>query len=240
MGISGVTLEHIGYAILGGVGPVLLWLWFWLQEDRRHPEPRSMIFLVFLGGATSVAFIIPLENAIGAFIHEPWWLYTALSSVEEIGKFIVVAVIAFQGSFIDEPTDYAIYMIVGALGFAAMENVLYLLDPISSNNITVALLTGNLRFLGATVLHTAASSIVGLSLGLAFWKGRVISFLYLVLGLIGAIGLHTVFNFFIIESQNNIFPIYAGLWVVVIFILLIFERVKVLERHHEEVHENLL
>jgi RsiW-degrading membrane proteinase PrsW (M82 family) len=239
MEIGTVTLANIGYAILGGVGPVLLWLWFWLKE-ARHPEPPAMITLVFLAGATSVAFIIPMENAVGLFIHDPWWLYVALSAIEEIGKFVIVAVIVFHGTFIDDPTDYAIYMIVGALGFAATENVLYLLDPLSTNNITVALLTGNLRFLGATVLHTAASSIIGLSLGLAFYKNNFIKFIYLIIGFIGAIGLHAVFNFFIIGSQNNIFPIFAGLWVVVIFILLIFERVKVLQDHHERMHENNL
>jgi RsiW-degrading membrane proteinase PrsW (M82 family) len=41
-------------AILGGIGPAMLWLWFWLKEDRLHPEPKALLTRVFLFGGLAV------------------------------------------------------------------------------------------------------------------------------------------------------------------------------------------
>ena len=51
------TPAYLAYAAIGGMLPALFWLWFWLQEDKLHPEPRSRIMLAFLGGM--VGFILP-------------------------------------------------------------------------------------------------------------------------------------------------------------------------------------
>ena len=47
---SGVLL----IAIVGGILPALIWLFFWLMEDRCEPEPKRYIFLCFLGGMLAV------------------------------------------------------------------------------------------------------------------------------------------------------------------------------------------
>jgi len=41
-------------AFLIGFLPVLIWLFFWLSEDRQKPEPRSLIFSIFVLGMLSV------------------------------------------------------------------------------------------------------------------------------------------------------------------------------------------
>ena len=42
--------QTIIFASLGGILPALFWLWFWLREDRLHPEPKKNIILSFIGG----------------------------------------------------------------------------------------------------------------------------------------------------------------------------------------------
>src|SRR3972149_5158891 len=92
---------------------------------------------------------------------------------------------------------------------------------------TVSLLTGNLRFLGATLLHATSSAFVGVALGLAFFKKAAVKGLYLLGGLIFAIALHTAFNFYIIrDGGENFLRIFAFLWVVTIIIILILEKLR--------------
>ena len=48
----------IFFSFLLGIVPALVWLWFWLREDTKHPEPRSLILLTFFYGALSVVFAL--------------------------------------------------------------------------------------------------------------------------------------------------------------------------------------
>ena len=61
------TFQLLIYALVLGVFPALVWLFFWLKEDSYHPEPLGRIIKTFLGGALAVLFVIPLEQTAGAF-----------------------------------------------------------------------------------------------------------------------------------------------------------------------------
>jgi RsiW-degrading membrane proteinase PrsW (M82 family) len=52
----------IAYALLSGILPALLWLWFWLKEDNLHPEPRSLLIGSFIAGMIVVVFAIFFKN----------------------------------------------------------------------------------------------------------------------------------------------------------------------------------
>lgn len=186
-----------------------------------------MIFLLFLAGMASVMLVIPLQKFAYGHIDNTSFLLTTWSSIEELMKFFAFFVIASNSRFLDEPVDYAIDMITVALGFAALENTLFLLDPIQNGGLATGLLTGDLRFIGATVLHIAASAFVGLFMGLAFFGGAVKRAVYLIGGLLTAIVLHTGFNFFIIGYKDqNILVTFGFLWVAVVIVMLLFEKVK--------------
>jgi len=215
-------------AVLIGVIPALIWLWFWLREDKENPEPKGLILLTFILGMISVILVLPLEKVASIYITGgKISLVLALSFMEEVIKYLAAAVLALKSKFNDEPIDPAIYMITAALGFAAFENILFLIQPISLQETTVSLLTGNLRFLGATLLHATSSAFVGVALGLAFFKKAAVKGLYLLGGLILAIALHTAFNFYIIrDGGENFLRIFAFLWVVTIIIILILEKLR--------------
>jgi protease PrsW len=215
------------YAILGGGLPAIFWLWFWLhEEDPEDHEPRGLITLAFIMGALVVMVAVWMEKYSLNFIKDNTTQIIVWATIEEVLKFAAIGVILFKSNIIDEPIDYPMYFIATALGFAALENVLYLLHPLASDGTVVGLLTGNLRFLGSTLLHLIASSMIGSALGLAFYvkgfKGQ-----YLIGGLICAIALHSVFNFFIMKgSGENFLSVFGFLWVVAIINILIFEKLK--------------
>ena len=214
-------------ALLGGILPAIFWLWFWHKEDSDRPEPRGMIFLLFLAGMASVMIVIPIQKFVYANVTGETELLTYWAAIEEFIKFFAFFVIAARSPFLDEPVDYAIYMITVALGFTALENALFLVDPIQNQTALAGLLTGNLRFIGASLLHVTASAFLGLFMGLAFYKGALGRFVHLVLGLTTAVVLHTLFNFFIINYKDqNIFIVFGFLWVAVVIVMLLFEKVK--------------
>lgn len=216
------------YALLGGVMPAILWLWFWLrEEDELNPEPRGLIILSFILGGISVVLAIGLEKFSLKFINDKNLQILVWAAIEEIIKLACVIMIIRSSDAIDEPIDYPMYFIAVALGFAAIENALFLVHPISTEGTLVGAITGNLRFLGSTLLHSISSSMIGIGLGLSYYRGWFYKKTYLVFGLITAIVLHTLFNFFIMKgSGENFLRVFGFIWIVAIINILIFEKLK--------------
>ncbi|MEK7139753.1 MAG: PrsW family glutamic-type intramembrane protease [Patescibacteria group bacterium] len=219
--------ETLLYALLGGILPVLLWLWFWLKEDAHHPEPRGLIMLSFIAGMAVIAIAIPLEKLAYNALPDRTHLLIAWAVIEEMLKFAAVLFVAIRSRFFDEPADALVYMITAALGFAAIENTLFLLAPFANGEFATGVMTGNLRYVGAALLHTAASGAVGIALGLAYYHSRAMKIFASIIGLSVAIALHALFNFFIIKNSGaNMFIVFLHLWIIIVIVIFFFERLK--------------
>jgi RsiW-degrading membrane proteinase PrsW (M82 family) len=223
-------------AAAGGLLPALAWLWFWLREDSANPEPRALIALAFLAGMISVAIAVPIELGIkqaleagllGASFAAPAIVYSVWSALEEIIKYVLAYATVLRRREDDEPIDPAIYMVTTALGFAGAENVLFLLSPLSGTTLAQNIATGDLRFIGATLLHVLSSSLIGVALGLTFYAPKVIHYLAGFIGLLLAMGLHMTFNYLILNTpQEYILQVFALVWVGVIVLLALLEYIK--------------
>ncbi|MEK7184948.1 MAG: PrsW family glutamic-type intramembrane protease, partial [Patescibacteria group bacterium] len=145
------------YALLAGILPTLLWLWFWLREDNLNPEPRSIIAISFILGIAVVPLAIIFEKYASDLIITESYKYILWAGIEEICKFIAVLIIIIKSKNVDEPIDIMIYSITVALGFAALENTLFILSPIQNGDILRGIITGNMRFIGATLVHIVSS-----------------------------------------------------------------------------------
>lgn len=224
-----IAPDTLFFALLGGILPALLWLWFWLREDAR-PEPRRLIVRTFFAGIFIVPVALVLERYIdiyagGAFLIIVW------ASIEEAAKFGAAYFAVLRLRDTDEPIDPLIYMITVALGFAAIENSLFLLDPLRNGNFLASIVTGNLRFFGATLLHTLSSSVVGLAMALPYYRRKVFRREILLCGIILASVLHSVFNFLILESSGSqVLVVFSGVWAGIIALIVFFEKVKRIKR----------
>lgn len=226
-----MDLSVVAYAVLGGVIPALVWVWFWKKEDSKKPEPTQLIIAAFLIGIVAVVTVIPLQKLAMVFFSGTA-MVIAWAAIEEAVKFALAYFTVLAHKANDEPIDALIYMITVALGFAAAENTLFLMDPIANSGFVESVLTGNFRFLGATLLHILASSAIGLMLGLSFYKRPLIRFFYGIIGLILAIILHGAFNFFILKSDGNeLMRVFAFVWVGLIILLIAFEHVKRIRKY---------
>ena len=234
------TLTNILFSLLGGILPALLWLSFWLREDKSHPEPRSLIALTFFYGIISVPItffiqmlvnylLIPrisVEAAIQTMRISGYVTLVIWAMTEEFLKYIAAKKGGLSKKANDEPIDALIYMITAALGFSAAENTLFLIAPLLDGNLADAFITTNMRFIGATLLHVASSAIIGISIALSYFFKKKIQKHYLYIGFILSVLLHTLFNFFIIKDNTNVFIAFVMVWIVIVGIILLFEKIK--------------
>lgn len=222
------------YAIFG-ILPSLIWLFYYLKKDL-HPEPKKMILKVFFWGAVATMPALLLQIISFEALHQfpnlfiapsplvgqiiKWFLVIAL--IEELVKYAVVRIIVFASGELDEPLDIMLYMVVSALGFAALENMLYLFSPIDGLSFSVVITTtvaiSFLRFIGATFLHTLCSALVGYFMALSSLRAKH-RFRLTTLGLFLAMALHGLYNFSIIQLS---YPLNVAIPVLVIFGLAIF------------------
>ncbi len=250
---ANTQLSTIIIAFISGVIPALIWLWFWTREDKKNPEPKSMIALAFIGGMIAVFISLFLEkyfsglgfknilssNIFGGLLS---WLGTVAKQsnilldkillvvvfapiIEEIIKFTMAYILVLRSKDDDEPLDPMIYMITTALGFAAIENMLFLIDPLNSHNYISTIFTGNMRFIGATLLHTISSATIALFISFHFFDKKMKKISFAILGIICSIIMHSVFNLLMIGQGASIMALEL-IWIIVIIILLAFEKIK--------------
>ena len=138
--------QTIFIALTGGIFPALLWLWFWLKEDALQPEPRGLIIFTFVAGTLSVLLVLPIEKFFYSELRDGFLLIVVWAATEEIMKYGAAYMIALKTKFLDEPIDCVIYMITAALGFAGLENALFLISTIQKSGLAEGLATQKLAF----------------------------------------------------------------------------------------------
>jgi RsiW-degrading membrane proteinase PrsW (M82 family) len=214
------------FAALFGIIPAVIWLWFWLKEDI-HPEPTKLIIYCFLGGMLAVFLALPAQQWVENFIHNQNMLFFVWACIEEMLIFIAAWIGGIHTVSDNEPIDAVIYMIVASLGFVAMENTLFLIDPLISGNLASTFMTGDLRFIGATLLHIACSGVIGVCLAFSFKKSTQVKVVYGICGVILATLLHALFNITIINSSPiQILEIFACIWIGLCVLMVSLEKIK--------------
>jgi len=215
-------------ALLGGVLPALFWLWFWLREDKVHPEPKKIIFEAFMFGIIAVPFAILFEKITFEFIGGlSLLLFFLWAIIEEVLKYGAAFFAGICTEYFDEPIDVVMYMISAALGFSAGENALFIFSTFQGGTLADGLTLLQLRFIGASLLHVASSALIGFSIGFSVKKTAWKRWVYLLAGLSLAFALHTSFNYFIMVSEGKfLLNIFALLWAVIVLIIVLFEKIK--------------
>ena len=117
--------------------PGIFWLWFFIRRAVYRPAPRRLLVQTFLLGMVST---IPAGIINAIFVDDIVLNDTAsLASVahgmlfvvgpaEETCKFLAVRLLAYRSPYFDEPGDGLVYSTAASLGFASLENLLYILQ----------------------------------------------------------------------------------------------------------------
>ncbi len=222
------------FLVFLGLTPSFVWLVFYLHEHFKHPEPRKLIFLTFLTGAVTTFVVLPVQLFLNGQLSRAGvgsysiLSFVVLAATEELIKFLGVYTVIHSNRHFSEPLDAMIYMITGALGFAAVENIASLFQVANGAFLNIDVIQSiTLRSVGATLLHSLTSGLVGYYWGLGFYKPEERRFL-IVKGLVIGSLLHAVFNWLIITygpaSTAILFLVFIGF-----FVLNDFEKFKKLD-----------
>jgi RsiW-degrading membrane proteinase PrsW (M82 family) len=216
------------------VAPCALWLWYFYSRGIYKRPSLRVIALTFLLGSVATLIAIPL-NLWGQSLFLNWFgpglwtrvlvLFLVVGPVEELCKLLAVTAYAYRRHEFDEPLDGVIYSASAALGFAAIENVIYL----SQNNPFLVLLRGPLSNPG----HALFSSFWGLSLSRAKSAPNLASqrFPLILRGWLMAALLHSVFNVLLLASEHISIILF---YVVITALLALFFWVRKQIRFHRD------
>jgi RsiW-degrading membrane proteinase PrsW (M82 family) len=216
--------------------PSLIWLLFFLRKDS-HPESNSMILKIFFYGMLAAVPAIFIE--LGFFREtarlnvSPYFVsflnvFIGVALIEEALKYAVVRKKVLRNPEFDEPLDAMLYMIISALGFVFLENLLIFLSPKTFLlNFGETLALAGFRFISATFLHALCSGTLGFFLALSFFETKKRKVL-LISGFFLAVVLHGLYNLAIMNMEKHwglILPIIiiSGL---AIFVSLGFKKLK--------------
>jgi len=204
------------FYIIFGLTPSIIWLLFYLRKDA-HPESNKMIIKIFFYGM--LAAIIAAVVEIGIFsglslfgknltetfpiLFFIFYHFIIIALVEEVAKYLVVKEKVINDPEFDEPIDAMLYMIIAALGFAALENLLVLFPGKEPFLFKQTVNISAFRFIGATFLHALCSGTLGYFLALSIFEPKRKIKLILT-GIIIATILHGLFNISIIRIETSL------------------------------------
>ena len=184
--------------------PAPVYLALALLIDRFEPEPLKMLAWAFAWGAVGAFPISFVINSVGSVIvgsgfgQEVGQVFAASISapiVEETAKGLALfALYRWRRSEFNGVVDGVVYAAMVALGFATVENVLYYGRAAAEGGISVQAIFF-LRGVLSPFSHPLYTAMTGLGLGLAVQtRNRNVKTVAPILGLLGAILLHAIWN----------------------------------------------
>lgn len=161
--------------IVLGILPALFLLGYILWVDRRQPEPFHELLLALLGGVgailLSLMFSVP-ATLMGLVQMNPGNLFEAFcvsffgaGIPEELAKLIVLWILVSRNKYFDERVDGIVYAACVSLGFAAVENILYIAQA-GDDMLHVALVRGLLSVPG----HFCFAVLMGYWFAKFWWE----------------------------------------------------------------------
>ena len=196
------------------VMPAIFWAAYHYYKDRHMPEPIGNLVLCFGLGILSFylgklmymgldllglrfdAFALAESSRAGLLAYS----VLAIGGIEEFAKLLPFLIVVLRFKAFDEPLDGIIYAAFIALGFATVENILYLQYADGLEMIG--------RGFASPLVHVMFASIWAFNIGLAFLQRRRLT--AIVLKYLGLAALaHGVYDFMVIALPLSALPLSA-------------------------------
>ena len=128
--------------LLTALLPIVILVYYIYHKDKKSPEPTGQLVKAFLFGILSVPVSFCLSIPFGIIGLYPTEATSILGSVctaffgaaipEEIAKFFMLWLLLRKNRYFDEKMDGIVYAVCVSLGFAALENIMYLFSNAES------------------------------------------------------------------------------------------------------------
>ncbi len=201
--LSGFYLSGLGFVVGGAV----FWIVYFDLKDHLNPEPRRMLVFAFLLGCAAafvgwwifrITDMLGLPQPPGTTIAETLVVCVAIGGpIEEGVKFLAARLFLFRSRHFDEPMDGLVYASVVAIGFASVENVLYLEG--------LTWVEALARAAASPLTHSLFAVIWGYGVSRAFFHARTrrSRFLWQAGTLVLSMIVHGLYNFFLFAYNTG-------------------------------------
>lgn len=202
----------------------LFWLRWFRKKDKYEKEPEQLIFLAFFAGVLATVPSVLLESFLGlrdqgstVTLGNVFLSFLWVGIVEEFFKYLAVRLTIYRSNEFNEVMDGMVYMVSAAVGFAAMENVGYMLG--------FGYAVGFPRAVLSYLAHISFSAILGFYMGRAKIEGRRN---LILVGFILAVSLHWLYNSFFVlgtaESSGGFLLLGLMVWVFALILTLVLVK----------------
>lgn len=209
--------------------PVILLLVFIYRQDKYEKEPLGLLMLTFLGGIVSIFLVLGLVSLINNLWYSDTVFYSAFIEAglpEELCKFAVLFILIWRNKNFNEYMDGIVYATFVSLGFACLENILYVFGS--------GFGTGVMRAVISVPGHFLFGVLMGYFFSLAkFDKSK--RPLYLLLSLLVPAAAHGLFDWLLMVTEHMSDAGAVGITLLFIIgdIFLWIAGIRSIERHRE-------
>lgn len=167
-------------------------------KDKHEREPVGLLIKSFLYGILSIIVTLIISGAMQPFISidetnvadQAIHAFVMVALVEEFSKFIFVRGVLFRNKNFNEPFDGIVYAVMVSMGFATLENVLYVMEGGAGTAI--------MRMFTAVPAHATFGVLMGHFLGKAKFEHRKGYYAFHALGV--AVIFHGAYDYFLFIS----------------------------------------
>lgn len=199
------------------IAPAIAIAVFIYFKDRHEKEPVSLLLKCFFLGGISIVPAIVLETYMGPVLAlENYWLhhfvhaFVVVGFSEEFSKYIFFRRYAYNRVEFNEPFDGIVYCVMISLGFAALENVFYVIEHGAR--------IGVMRMFTAVPAHAANGVMMGYFAGLAKFNSNNEKTL-LFTGMLVATFFHGAYDFCLFVNKIPVMAFGALVTLIVVIFL---------------------
>ena len=201
--------------------PVIVLASYIYKKDKYEKEPLSMLILAFFLGMLAIPMDLVVVGIINAMIPGGTVFYQAFFEAgipEEFCKWALFMLVIWRNKNFDEFFDGIVYACFIGLGFACIENMMYVFD---SESYSTALHTGVVRALLSVPGHFLFAVIMGYFLGMAKFRPQQRG-KYLILSYVCPVIAHGIFDYLLMLSsalsENKMELIGAGMFMIFLYL----------------------
>lgn len=194
-------------ALLASLAPVFIILFYIYFRDKYEKEPMKMLIKALILGILIVVPVIFVEGLLMNFMPQSgkvagaaWHAFVVAGTTEELFKFLALYLLIWKSPSFNEKFDGIVYAVFVSLGFAGVENVLYVMDG--------GMQTALIRAITAVPAHAIFGVIMGYYLGIAHMY-KELQGSYLAKALLVPILLHGIYDFILMVEVG---------WLLLLFI----------------------
>lgn len=186
--------------LLIAFAPVLIILFYIYFRDKYEHEPIRMLLKALLAGGLITIPVIFAElglETLGSNIRDGatsplWTAFIVAGATEEIFKFLALFIMIWANRNFNEKFDGIVYAVFISLGFALVENVVYVIQ----GGLNVALI----RALTAVPAHALFGVVMGYYFGIARFleEERTV---YIVRAILWPIILHGFYDYCLMSNK---------------------------------------